>query len=173
MITIGIHSSAVVENHGELVMPDTTVVEPNAVIFIGERGRLELGQRNILYPNVTLRIDIGWMRTGEDVSFGPGVQIYEPRAGLEIGDHCMIGGGCMLCGVNHGRTPDAGPMRFQAFDALPIRIGANVWLGMGVIVLPGVTIGDNAVIGAGSLVTRDIPDGVVAFGSPCRVMDSL
>ena len=53
---------------------------------------------------------------------------------------------------------------------LPVRIGRNCWLGAGVIVLPGVTIGDNSVIGAGSVVTKDIPANVVAVGSPCRVV---
>jgi maltose O-acetyltransferase len=55
----------------------------------------------------------------------------------------------------------------------PIRIGNRVWLGAGVIVLPGVTIGDDTTIGAGSVVTRDIPPRVVAVGNPCRVLRSL
>ena len=53
---------------------------------------------------------------------------------------------------------------------MPVHIGSNCWLGAGVIVMPGVTIGDNTVIGAGSIVTRDIPSNVVAVGNPCRVM---
>ena len=56
---------------------------------------------------------------------------------------------------------------------LPIHIGKNCWLGAGVIVLPGVTIGDNSVIGAGSIVTKDIPANVVAVGNPCRVMREI
>ncbi len=53
---------------------------------------------------------------------------------------------------------------------LPVRIGHNCWIGAGACILPGVSIGDNTVIGAGSVVTRDIPANVVAFGSPCRVI---
>lgn len=53
---------------------------------------------------------------------------------------------------------------------MPVRIGNHCWLGAGVIVLPGVTVGDNTVIGAGSVVTKDIPSGVVAAGNPCRVL---
>lgn len=53
--------------------------------------------------------------------------------------------------------------------SFPIAIGDNVWLGANVIVLPGVTIGENSVIGAGSVVTKDIPANVIAFGSPCKV----
>ncbi|MDE6912079.1 MAG: sugar O-acetyltransferase, partial [Lachnospiraceae bacterium] len=53
---------------------------------------------------------------------------------------------------------------------MPVHIGRNCWLGAGVIIMPGITIGDNTVIGAGSIVTKDIPSNVVAVGNPCRVM---
>ena len=56
---------------------------------------------------------------------------------------------------------------------LPVRIGANVWIGAGAVIVPGVTIGDNSVIGAGSVVTKDIPEGVVAVGNPCRVFREI
>ena len=56
---------------------------------------------------------------------------------------------------------------------MPVRIGKNCWLGAGVIVMPGVTIGDNVVIGAGSIVTKDIPSNVVAVGNPCRVLREI
>lgn len=54
-----------------------------------------------------------------------------------------------------------------------MRIGRNCWIGAGTTILPGVTIGDNTVVGAGSLVTRDLPANVVAYGSPCRVMREI
>jgi galactoside O-acetyltransferase len=56
---------------------------------------------------------------------------------------------------------------------LPVRIGRNVWIGSGVQILPGVTIGDHSVIGAGSVVTGDIPENVVALGAPCRVVREI
>src|SRR5688572_29206187 len=98
MIFKGIHPSAVIEHHGNASIPATTIIEPLAVIFVGEHGRLRLGEMNTLYPGVTIRIDRGWMETGAEVSFGSGCHIYEPRAGLTIGDHCMIGGGVLMCG---------------------------------------------------------------------------
>ena len=61
-------------------------------------------------------------------------------------------------------------MRQHQFINMPIHIGKCCWLGAGAIVLPGVTIGDYSVIGAGSVVTKDIPSGVVAVGNPCRVL---
>src|SRR5690349_3020880 len=102
MIRTGIHPSAVVDVLGKAVLPPTTVLEPQAVIYVGPAGLLELGELNILYPHASIRIDQGWMKTGKDVSFGPGVVIYEPRGGLEIGDHCMIAGGVAICGTEHG-----------------------------------------------------------------------
>lgn len=54
--------------------------------------------------------------------------------------------------------------------AYPISVGNNVWIGMGVLVLPGVKIGNNSIIGAGSVVTKDIPEGVIAVGNPCRIL---
>jgi len=169
MIRRGIHPSAVVDIEGDAVIPDTTILEPLAVIFVGSRGRIKLGDKNTLYPHVSIRIDQGWMETGDEVSFGPGVAIYEPRAGLVIGNHCLIAGGTMICGVRHGLAMKGVPMRHQPAEAAKIVIEDDVWLGMGVIVTPGVTIGRGAVIGAGSVVTRDIPAGAVAFGNPCRV----
>ncbi len=55
----------------------------------------------------------------------------------------------------------------------PIHIGKNCWLGAGVIIVPGITIGDNVVIGAGSVVTKDIPSNVVAVGNPCKVLREI
>jgi acetyltransferase-like isoleucine patch superfamily enzyme len=160
----------VVESYGALQLPETTILEPNAVIYIGERGLLRLGERNTIYPNVTIRIDIGEMVTGAEVSFGPGVQIYEPRAGLTIGEYTLIAGGCVICGVSHGSARTNQPMRLQTAEAAPIHIGRNVWVGMGTTIVGGISIGDNTIVGAHSLVNRSLPANVVAFGTPCRVV---
>lgn len=84
-----------------------------------------------------------------------------------IGDHVMFAAGVSLSVTGHPVHHELRP-RCEQFS-FPIRIGNNVWIGTNVIILPGVTIGDNAVIGAGSVVTRDIPPNVVAMGTPCRV----
>ena len=169
MIRLGKHPSAVVDVLGHAHIPSTTVLEPLAVIYVGASGRLDLGARGIHYPHSSIRIDQGWMTTGEDVSFGPGCHVYEPRAGLRIGNNCLIGGGSLICGVNHGFERLDIPIREQPTESRPITIGDNVWLGMGTIVLPGVSIGRGAVIGAGSVVTKDIPPQTVAVGTPCAV----
>jgi acetyltransferase-like isoleucine patch superfamily enzyme len=170
VIRKGIHPSAVVDCLGPATIPDTTVLEPNAVIYIGESGRLKLGAMNILYPGATIRIDQGWLETGAEVSFGPGCHIYEPRAGITIGDHCLIGGGVLMCGVNHGFAEQGVPMRKQQANAAPIVIGDDVWIGMGAIILPGVTVGKGAIVAAGAVVTADVAPGQVVGGVPARLV---
>ncbi len=87
---------------------------------------------------------------------------------IYVGDYTMLGPNVTLATAGHPITPELRENGYQ-FN-MPIHIGKNCWLGAGVIVLPGVTIGDNVVIGAGSVVTKDIPSNVVAVGNPCRVM---
>lgn len=87
---------------------------------------------------------------------------------IYVGSNTMFGPNVTLATAGHPTEPALREKGYQ-YNA-PIRIGKNCWLGAGVIVLPGVTIGDNTVIGAGSVVTRDIPSDVVAVGSPCRVL---
>lgn len=86
---------------------------------------------------------------------------------VTIGDNTMIGPNVTMSSAAHPILPELRQKGYQY--NLPIVIGKNCWLGAGVIVLPGVTIGDNSVIGAGSVVTRDIPANVVAMGTPAKV----
>lgn len=86
---------------------------------------------------------------------------------IYIGDRVMIGPNVTICTTGHPVYPLY--RELVAHYSLPIHIGNNVWIGAHSVILPGVTIGDNAVIGAGSIVTRDIPANVVAVGNPCRV----
>lgn len=88
-----------------------------------------------------------------------------------IGEHTMIGPNVTLTTTGHPIRPDLREQIAQYSE--PIHIGRNVWIGAGVIVLPGVSIGDNSVIGANSLVTKDIPANSVAYGSPCKVVRSI
>ena len=169
MIRTGTHPSAIIDFAGELTLPESTIIEPLVVIYGGKSARLIVGARNIFYPGCVVRIDEGQMITGDEVSFGPGCHIYEPRGGLVIGNHCMIGGGTLISGVNHGYLQQDIPMRHQPASYLPVTIEDDVWIGMGVKLLPGVRVGRGAIIGAGSVVTKDIPANSIAMGIPCRV----
>ncbi|GGK67438.1 galactoside O-acetyltransferase [Nocardia camponoti] len=93
-------------------------------------------------------------------------------APITIGDDCSIGPRCQLLTALHPME-DHQKRRDRWESAKSIRIGNNVWFGGGVIVCPGVTIGDDVVVGAGSVVTRDLPDRVFAAGNPARVIRNL
>lgn len=88
-----------------------------------------------------------------------------------IGDRTMIGPNVTICTTGHPIDPTYRDM--VAHYSIPIHIGKNVWIGSNSVILPGVTIGDNTVIGAGSIVTRDIPENVVAVGNPCRILRTI
>jgi maltose O-acetyltransferase len=109
---------------------------------------IHLGERVFFNFNCVV-LDVAEVRIGDFTLFGPSVQIYAATHPL-----------------------DAAQRRRLEY-ARPITIGADVWVGGAVVICPGVTIGDRAVIGAGSVVTRDIPPGVVAAGNPCRVLREL
>ena len=87
---------------------------------------------------------------------------------IYIGDRTKLGPNVVIATAGHPIVPE---LRMQGLQFnMPVHIGKNCWLGSGVQVMPGVTIGDNSVIGAGSVVTRDIPANVVAVGNPCKVL---
>lgn len=90
---------------------------------------------------------------------------------IYVGDGTMIGPNCVIATAGHPILPELREKQYQ-FN-IPVHIGKNCWLGAAVLVMPGVTIGDNSVIGAGSVVTKDIPENVIAVGNPCRVLREI
>lgn len=90
---------------------------------------------------------------------------------IYVGDYTMIGPNVTIATAGHPILPELREKNYQY--NIPVHIGKNCWLGAGVVVLPGVTIGDNTVIGAGSIVTKDIPANVVAVGNPCKVLREI
>lgn len=90
---------------------------------------------------------------------------------IYVGDYTMFGPNVTIATAGHPLCPE---LREQVYQYnMPVRIGRNCWLGAGVIIVPGITIGDNVVIGAGSIVTKDIPDNVIAVGNPCKVLREI
>ncbi|WP_417184003.1 sugar O-acetyltransferase [Agathobaculum sp.] len=92
-------------------------------------------------------------------------------APVTIGDHVFIGPNCCISTAGH--PFDVAQRNAGLEYAKPVTIGNNVWIGMGVQICPGVTIGDNAVIAAGSVVTEDIPAGMLAIGMPCKAVKQV
>lgn len=116
--------------------------------FCDYGANIELGERVFFNFNCTV-LDVCRVRIGDFTLFGPAVQIYTPLHPF-----------------------NAAQRRRQEFGK-PIDIGSDVWVGGGAIILAGVTIGSRAVIGAGSVVTRDVPEAVLAAGNPCRVIRAI
>ena len=101
--------------------------------------------------------------SGVFVNFGC---IFLDVVGITVGEGCQIGPAVQVLTADHPRDP---ALRRQGFESgKPVRIGRNVWIGGGAIILPGVTVGDDAIIGAGSVVTRDVPTGATVAGNPAR-----
>jgi maltose O-acetyltransferase len=112
-------------------------------------SNITLGQKVFFNFNCVV-LDVCPVHIGSFTLLGPNVQIYTAMHPMDAQQR--------RAGVEYGK---------------PVHIGSDVWIGGGAIVLPGVTIGDRAVIGAGAVVTRDVPPGVLAAGNPCRVMRKI
>lgn len=110
---------------------------------------------------------------GHHVHFGTGVYAnfnltLVDDTHIYVGDYTMFGPNVVLATAGHPIAPELRKRGYQ-YNA-PIHIGNNCWLGTGVLVMPGITIGDNVIIGAGSVVTKDIPSNVIAVGNPCHIL---
>ncbi|MGP1615255.1 MAG: sugar O-acetyltransferase [Pollutimonas bauzanensis] len=125
------------------IAPDAQVRPP---LYVDYGSHITIGARTFINYGL-VALDVAAIAIGNDVQIGPNVQLLTPT---------------------HPIDPDARRSKLEA--AKPIVIGDNVWLGGGAIVLPGVSIGENSVIGAGSVVTKDIPANTVAVGNPARVI---
>lgn len=112
-------------------------------------SHIEVGEN--FYANVNcIMLDVGKITIGDNVLFGPNISIYT---------------------AGHPIHPESRNSGYEY--GIPVTIGSNVWIGGSCVILPGVSIGNNVVIGAGSVVTKDIPDNVCAAGNPCRVIREI
>jgi maltose O-acetyltransferase len=118
--------------------------------FYCDYGRNIAVGRNVYFNFGCIILDVAPVTIGDDVMFGPAVQIYTATHPLGAAER--------RSGLEYGR---------------PIRIGSDVWVGGATVINPGVTIGAATVIGSGSVVTRDLPEGVFAAGNPCRVIREI
>ncbi len=118
-----------------------------------------------------LQVDYGYQITVGARTFANFGLVILDVARVSIGDDVQIGPNVQLLTATHPLEP--GPRRDKWESAEPITIGDNVWLGGGVTVCPGVSIGENTVVGAGSVVTQNLPADVLAVGVPARVVRSL
>lgn len=125
---------------------DTEIRPP---LFVDYGKYLTIGERCFINFNLTA-LDVAPITIGDDVQIGPGVQLLTPT---------------------HPVAP--GPRRDKLEAAQPISIADNVWIGGGAVILPGVTVGENSVVGAGAVVTRDVPPNTVVVGNPARAVRTV
>jgi acetyltransferase-like isoleucine patch superfamily enzyme len=133
-----------------------TIIGPYASLSAGISPAHELGDTTVV--SIGNRCLIGK---------GTGIVGHER---IEIGDDVFTGHHVYITDANHGYDDPTLPIGRQFAPARPVRIGAGSWIGHGAIVLPGVTVGAHVVVGAGSVVTEDLPDYSVAVGNPARVV---
>jgi len=134
-------------------------------------GRLQIGAHTLLEPHVWLTAPgAARIRIGSGTFLNIAVMVAALEL-VEIGDHCMFANGCFITDSSHRYDDPHRPVPWQGFTSKgPTRVGDNVWCGAHVVVTGGVTIGERSVIGAGSVVTHDIPAFSVAAGAPARVL---
>ncbi len=111
---------------------------------------------------------------GKNIHLGKNVFInsacqFQDQGGIFIGDGCLIGPGTMMATLNHGFEPE----HRQNMTHAPIVLGKGVWTGAHVTILPGVTIGDNAIIAAGAVVAKDVPANTIVGGVPAKVIKEI
>jgi maltose O-acetyltransferase len=113
---------------------------------------------------------------GYNISLGTGAFVNYNAIVLDVapvvlGDHVLVASGVQILTADHPRDPEL--RRSGLENGSPITIEENAWIGGGVILCPGATVGKDSIVGAGSVVTREVPAGVVAAGNPCRVIREL
>jgi acetyltransferase-like isoleucine patch superfamily enzyme len=111
---------------------------------------------------------------GKNINIGKNVFInsgcrFQDQGGITIGNDVLIGHNVVLATLNHGFLPEERSTTYPA----PIIIGNNVWIGANVTIVPGVTIGDNAIIAAGAVVTKDVPENIVVGGVPAKFIKHI
>ncbi|MDQ0890861.1 acetyltransferase-like isoleucine patch superfamily enzyme [Paenibacillus sp. V4I9] len=137
---------------------------------------VELGEQVFIAPNVRMEVHyripegpIGSLRIGNRVVIGQRVNISCCES-LTIGDDVTIAAGCYISDNNHGINPSGPNYMAQPLSSARTEIGSGVWLGQNVAILAGSKIGERSIIGAGSIVTGEIPPYSIAVGSPARVI---
>lgn len=140
-----------------------------AMVKATDGGRIHIGARVAISPGAVLVAKGGLLSIGSDGFVGEGAVIVCRRE-IEIGADALIAEYVTIRDQDHGSADIARPMRLQDFTTAPVAIGSDVWLGAKATVLKGVVIGDGTIVGAGAVVARSLPPGVIAVGAPCRVL---
>jgi acetyltransferase-like isoleucine patch superfamily enzyme len=136
---------------------------------IGRRGRIEFGRFVWIGDGTKIRCHEGVVEIGDKTVFGQECTVSAYQR-VRIGEQCVIADRAMFIDFDHGVTEVERPIRLQGIYKRDTIVGSNVWVGYGACVLRGVRVGDNAVIGTNSVVTKDVPANAVVGGVPAEVI---
>ena len=149
-------------------------VDPSVIILgdieIEGTGNISLGKNLRLYSGLFLETrGSAKIEIGDDVVISRGTHLVA-HSGIRIGSGTMIGEYTSIRDGNHRRDNATGSIRETGHDTAPISIGNRVWIGRGAMILPGITVGDGATVGANAVVTCDVPAGVLVAGVPAKII---
>lgn len=127
----------------------------------------EIGENCYIEPPFHSNFGGGHVHFGKNIYANFNLTLVDDTH-IYVGDYTMFGPNVTVATAGHPILPELREKGYQ-YNA-PVHIGRNCWIGAGAVILPGVTLGDNVVVGAGSIVTKDLPSNVVAVGNPCKVL---
>lgn len=169
-INVYISPRAVIKRGNRIRMGDNVVVERGVMLWIDtDASYITIGDDSYLSSYCILKTFDGWIKIGNNCTVNNYAILYG-HGGLEIGDNVRIASQVVIIPMNHIYEDPDTPIWKQGIKAKGIKIEDDVWIGAGAKILDGVTIGKGSVIGAGAVVTDDIPTYSVAVGVPARVI---
>lgn len=159
-------------SHKAVHLEENVFIGEGVIIYqTGSEGHVRIGKGSHLHKDIIIETGAGGgLTVGSDTHIQPRCQFSAYKGQIRIGNGVQIAPYCAFYPYNHGFAPDKLIKEQPLQTKGGIVIEDDAWLGVGVIVLDGLRIGKGAVIGAGSVVTRDIPDGAIAAGVPARVV---
>jgi acetyltransferase-like isoleucine patch superfamily enzyme len=156
--------------HGRRLQTDgICFICPRVHLEIGRHATLRIGRWAWIGDGTKIRVHEGEVSIGAKTVMGQECTISAYQH-VSIGRECIVADRVMLIDFDHGVVEVERPIRLQGIYKRDVRVGNNVWIGYGACILRGVTIGENAIVGASTVVTRDIPANAVVGGSPARVI---
>src|SRR4051812_20181658 len=154
---------------GRLVTDGICFVAPDVTLEIGKDAKLHLGRWSWIGHGTKIRAHEGEVRIGAKSVIGQECTISSFRH-VSIGRECIVADRVMLIDFDHGVVEVERPIREQGIYKRDVSVGNNVWVGYGACFLRGVTVGDNAIVGTSSVVTKDVPDNAVVGGVPAKLL---
>ena len=142
---------------------------PDVQMEIGRSARVRFGRWVWIGHGTKIRCHEGEVRIGDKTVLGQECTISAYQH-VSIGEQCIIADRVMMIDFDHNVAEVERPIRVQGIYKRDVRVGSNVWIGYGAQILRGVSVGDNAIVGASAVVTKDVPANAVVAGTPARVI---